>query len=80
MSATMTIRLEPALKRRLEQLAESTQRSRSFLAVQAIREFVDLNEWQIAEIRSAIAEADRDDFASEERLKDVLGKWGADAG
>ena len=80
MSATMTIRLEPALKRRLEQLAESTQRSRSFLAVQAIREFVELNEGQIQEIRSAIAEADRDDFASEELVKEVLGKWGADAG
>ena len=80
MSATMTIRLEPALKRRLEQLAESTQRSRSFLAVQAIREFVELNEWQIREIRSAIAEADDDDFASEELVKDVLGKWGVDAG
>ena len=80
MSATMTIRLEPALKRRLERLAESTQRSRSFLAAQAIREFVELNEWQIREIRSAIAEADRDDFASEELVKEVLGKWGADAG
>ena len=80
MSATMTIRLEPALKSRLEQLAESTQRSRSFLAAQAIREFVELNEWQIREIRSAIAEADRDDFASEELVKDVLGKWSADAG
>ena len=80
MSATMTIRLEPALKRRLEQLAESTQRSRSFLAVQAIREFVELNEWQIREIRSAIAEADGDDFVSEELVKDVLGEWGADAG
>ena len=80
MSATMTIRLEPALKRRLEQLAESTQRSRSFLAVQAIREFVERNEWQIREIRSAVAEADRDEFASEELVREVLDKWGADAG
>ena len=80
MSATMTIRLEPALKRRLEELAESTQRSRSFLAAQAIREFVELNERQIREIRSAIAEADRDDFASEEHVKEVMGKWDADAG
>ena len=80
MSATMTIRLEPALKRRLEQLAESTQRSRSFVAAQAIREFVELNEWQIREIRSAIAEADDDDFASEDLVQEVLGKWGVDAG
>ena len=80
MSATMTIRLEPELKRRLEQLAESTQRSRSFVATQAIREFVELNEWQIREIRSAIAEADDDDFASEDLVQEVLGKWGVDAG
>ena len=80
MSATMTIRLEPALKQRLDRLAESTQRSKSFLAAQAIREFVDLNEWQIQEIRSAIAEAERDEFASEDLVKEVLGKWGVDAG
>ena len=29
MSATVTIRLEPALKQRLDRLAESTQRSKS---------------------------------------------------
>ena len=80
MSAIMTIRLEPALKQRLDQLAEATQRSKSFLAAQAIREFVDLNEWQVQEIRSAIAEADRGDFASADLVKDVLGKWGVDAG
>ena len=80
MSATMTIRLEPALKQRLDQLAEATQRSKSFLAAQAIREFVDLNEWQVQEIRSAVAEADRGDFASDDLAKDVLGKWGVDAG
>ena len=80
MSATMTIRLEPALKQRLDQLAEATQRSKSFLAAQAIREFVDLNEWQIQEIRSAIAEADRGDFASDDLVEDVLSKWGVDAG
>ena len=80
MSATMTIRLEPALKQRLDHLADATQRSKSFLAAQAIREFVDLNEWQVQEIRSAIAEADRGDFASDDLVKDVLGKWSVDAG
>ena len=80
MSATMTIRLEPALKQRLDHLAEATQRSKSFLAAQAIREFVDLNEWQVQEIRDALAEADSEDFASNDLVRDVLGKWGVDAG
>ena len=80
MSATMTIRLEPALKQRLDHLAEATQRSKSFLAAQAIREFVDLNEWQVQEIRNALAEADNEEFASDDLVREVLGKWGVDAG
>ena len=80
MSTTMTVRLEPELKHRLEQLAQATERSKSFLAAQAIREFVDLNEWQVQEIRNAIAQADQGDFASEDEVKEVLGKWGVDAG
>ena len=80
MSTTMTIRLEPELKQRLDRLAEATQRSKSFLAAQTIRDFVDLNEWQIREIRNAIAEADVEDFASDDLVRDVLGKWGAEAG
>ena len=76
MSATMTIRLETGLKDRLEKLAEATQRSKSFLAAEAIRDFVDVNEWQVGEIREALAEADRGDFASKERVEEVFRKWG----
>ena len=80
MSTTMTVRLEPELKQRLEQLAQATERSKSFLAAQAIREFVNLNEWQVQEIRNAVAEADQGDFASEGEVKEVLEKWRVDAG
>ena len=76
----MTVRLEPELKQRLDRLADATQRSKSFLAAQAIREFVDLNEWQVQEIRNAIAEADQADFASDDQVRNVFGKWGVDAG
>ena len=80
MSATITIRLESELKQRLEQLAESMQRSKSFVAAQAIRDFVDLNEWQVQEIEQAIAEADRGEFASDQDVAAVFGKWGVRAG
>ena len=80
MSATVTIRLESELKQRLEQLAKSMQRSKSFLAAQAIRDFVDLNEWQVQDIQQAIIEADRGDFASDQDVAEVLGKWAVRAG
>jgi predicted transcriptional regulator len=80
MSTTMTIRLEPELKHRLDQLAEATHRSKSFLAVEALRDFVELNEWQIAEIKAAITEADNGNFASDQDVRSTLDKWGVDAG
>lgn len=76
MSTTMTIRLESELKHRLDQLAKITDRSKSYLAAEAIREFIELNEWQLREIEQAIKEADHEEFASEQALKKVLRKWG----
>jgi RHH-type transcriptional regulator, rel operon repressor / antitoxin RelB len=79
MTTTMTLRLEDDMKNRLERLAESTHRSRSFLAAEAIREFVENNEWQIAEIQAALAEADTGDFASDAEVAELAQKWGANA-
>lgn len=80
MSATMTLRLDDDLKQRLDRLSKVTQRTQSFLAAEAIREFVDLNEWQIGEIEEAVAEADREEFASEKQVRGLLGKWGVGGG
>ena len=40
-STTMTIRLDPQLKAKLGKLAEGTRRSRSFLAAEAVKTYVD---------------------------------------
>ncbi len=74
-STTMTIRVGTDLKDRLEKLAKSTSRSQSFLAAEAIKEFVDLNEWQIQEIQLALTEADKGDFSTEEEVNDVFDRW-----
>jgi predicted transcriptional regulator len=79
MSTTMTIRLEDEIKERLDRLAESTRRSKSFLAAEAIREFVENNEWQIAEIRAALKEADAGDFATDKDVVALARKWKVNA-
>jgi len=53
-SATFTVRVDSSVKKRLERLAKSTGRSRSFLAAEAIGEYVDVNEWQVAGIKQAM--------------------------
>ena len=75
MSTTMTIRLDDDIKDRLDVLAEATQRSKSFLAAEAIREYVNLNEWQLRETREALREADAGDFASDAEGGALAAKW-----
>jgi RHH-type rel operon transcriptional repressor/antitoxin RelB len=79
MSATMTVRLDDEVKERLDQLAQATQRSKSFLAAEAIREFLDNNEWQVAEVEAALKEADAGDFASGRAVAALGRKWKVNA-
>ena len=46
----MTLRLEPELRRRIDGLAKAQRRSRSFIAAEAIRQYIAVNEWQIEEM------------------------------
>jgi RHH-type transcriptional regulator, rel operon repressor / antitoxin RelB len=71
----LTLRLDGSLTGELDKLARATRRSRSFLAAEAIRDYVALNSWQIEEIHKALAEADRRDFATESEVKRVAKKW-----
>jgi predicted transcriptional regulator len=55
-SAMMTVRLTPEVSEKLEALARDTKRSKSYLASAAIESYVDLNAWQVAHIKAALAE------------------------
>jgi predicted transcriptional regulator len=80
MSEVMTIRVDRKTKARLEKLAKAIERTKSYVAAEAIRAYVDLNEWQIGEIKTALKEADAGDFATEEEVQAVMRKWGRRAG
>jgi len=71
----VTLRLDGGLTGKLDKLARATRRSRSFLAAEAIRDYVDLNSWQIEEIHEALAGAGRGEFATESEVKRVTKKW-----
>jgi predicted transcriptional regulator len=67
----VTARIDASLKAKLEALARSTKRSKSFLAAEAIAAYVELNEWQIGEIKAGIAELDRGEVLSAEEVEEV---------
>ena len=66
-STVVTARIDAALKAKLEALARSTKRSKSYLAAEAIAAYVELNEWQIGEIEAGIAELDPGEVLSQEQ-------------
>jgi RHH-type transcriptional regulator, rel operon repressor / antitoxin RelB len=74
-SSVLTLRLDTKLKNQLDRLSKAMNRSRSFIAAQAIEEFVSLNQWQIAEIKKAIGEADRGEFATDKQVQQSLKRW-----
>ena len=80
MDTNFTIRLDGALKKTLDRLAKATGRSRAYLAQDALRQYLDEQAWQVAEIKKALKEADAGDFATEVELKAVRAKWSANAG
>ena len=77
MRETMTIR-SMRNETRLEKLAAATTRTKSFLAAEAIRTYLDMNEWQIQEIQAA-QEADAaapDEFIPHQEVQAWLHSWG----
>jgi predicted transcriptional regulator len=76
-STTFTVRVGTGVKRRLERLAKSTGRSRSFLAAEAINEYLETNEWQVSGIKRAIASLDRGEGVAHDSVKDWVASWGS---
>lgn len=77
-STIVTVRVSPKVAKRLEKLAESMDRSKSYIAAEAIEEYLDLHEWQIKAIEDGIAAADRGELIPWEEVKKYWEKRLAD--
>lgn len=77
-TTTITVRVPVSIKEQLNQLAEATHRSKSWLAAEALSRYVELNAWQVAEIRNGLQEAERGEFAAEEEVEAVFTRWSAE--
>lgn len=77
---TVSVRVPPELRGQLEHLAEATGRTKSFLAVEALRDYLKAQVWQIEAIQAAADKADsgKAKFADHEQVTDWLNSWGTD--
>jgi predicted transcriptional regulator len=72
MKDILTVRLDSETKEKLEKIAKATARTKSYIASEAIREYINLNEWQIQAIKRGIDQAKKGKVIAHEKIK---AKW-----
>ena len=78
-TSLISTRVSSEVAERLAALSESTHRSKSFLAAQAIEEFLNVQEWHVEAIKEGIAAAKNGDIKSHDEAIAILNTWGKSA-
>jgi len=72
-SSLISVRVPTEVALRLEKLSQSVDRSKSYLAAEAIEEYLDLHEWQVQAIQSGLHEVEKGDVVDFVDVKKDLG-------
>jgi predicted transcriptional regulator len=75
-----TVRMDDHLLARVDGIAKSLSRPRSWIINQALERFVDYEEWFELEVKAGLAEVERGDVALDTEVKSAFNKFGVDAG
>ena len=70
-----TIRSDSNKVKKLDQLANKMDRSRNYLVNQAIEQYLDINAWQIQQIKQGIKAADEGRFVDDAEMERVFNKY-----
>lgn len=74
-SEILTVRLDKGSKRLLSDLAVATDRSKSYLAAEAIRQYLELQNWQVEGIQLGLQQAKEGKFAETSKVDSLLKKF-----
>jgi predicted transcriptional regulator len=72
----MTVRLDAATRNRLERLSRATARTKAYLAQEAIRAYIEQNEWQVTAIEEGVHAAEHGRLVEHEVVDEWLASWG----
>ena len=80
MNDILTVRLPAEVRKKLDALAKSTARSRSWLTVDAIEKYLRDNEWQLNAIEAGLEDSRAGRLVEHDEIEDWLGTWGRGRG
>ena len=72
-SSLISVRVPTDVAHRLEKMSQSVDRSKSYLAAEAIEEYLDLHEWQVQAIQNGLQEIVQGDVVNFVDVKKDLG-------
>lgn len=78
MSATLSIRIDEDTLQHLEAISQQSNRSKSFLAAEAITALVAQKEWELGELNAATSELAQDIAIKHEDVAAWLTSWGTE--
>jgi predicted transcriptional regulator len=73
--SAFTVRLPDDVTKKLDALAAKVDRSRSYIAAQAIGDYVTREAWQLADVETGLQQAGRGEFATEAQVAATIRKY-----
>jgi RHH-type transcriptional regulator, rel operon repressor / antitoxin RelB len=77
-STTLSIRVDETAKARLQALSEATGRSSSYLAAEAVEQYLKTQEWQVAAIKKGLEDAEAGRVVAHEDVMAWINSWDTD--
>jgi len=74
-----TVRIDENMLGRLDNLAKNQDRPRSYLIHQALKRYIEYEEWFVKEVKDGLKEVEKGEIATDNEVTAEFRKWGVDA-
>jgi predicted transcriptional regulator len=72
---TVSFRIEPAKLHALDSLAEALDRDRTYLLNEAVTAYLEVQRWQIEQIKKSLKQADAGEVVAHRKVKKIAACW-----
>ena len=73
---TLTVRIAPAKRRKLDKLATARKVDRSAVISEALDQYLAFEQWQLERIKEGLRQANAGEFANEEEVRAAFARFG----
>ncbi len=72
---TITFRVDAQKKKALDAIAAGIDRDRSYVLNEAISNYLEVHQWQVAHIKEGLRQADAGEFAKDSEVSSAFARW-----